>query len=168
MSVLAGLAALFMPSPVAAITERTRPNPYAPRVGRSQIEVALRQTFAPGAVAGIRGGLSGQSGSEAEYAAGQATPDLLVQDITAHALPPAMFRANVGREPSIYAFNRHPVILGRAAPWGVQQRGRPFVVATSLLPPGQRTPTAREMTKSYQARRPGRLRLDDIFTEADR
>ena len=165
MSILATLAGLFMPSPVSAIAERTRPNPYAPDVGRSHLQAALRQTLTPGSVAGIRGGLSGQSGSEAEYAAGQATPDVLVQDITARALPPAMFHANVGREPSIYAFDRGPIGLGVS--WGGQQRGRPFVVASTLLPPGQRTPTAREMAARYAAVRPNRLRLDDIFTESD-
>ncbi len=163
---LAAILGLFLPSPLAPVVARTRPNPYAPDVGRSQVEVALRQAASPGAVAGIRGGLSGMSGSEADYAEGQVPADELVQDISAHALPPAMFHANVGEPPSIYAFDRGPAGLARTR-WGVEQRGRPFVIASTLLPPGQRTPTPREMAGGYAASRPGRLRLDDIFTEAD-
>lgn len=163
---LEALIGWLVPSPLAKVQERVRPNPYAPDVGRAHWQAAIHQAIRPGVVAGIRGGLSGRSGSEAAYAEGQRTPNVLVQGLSAHALAPAWFVANYGKPPTDGAYNRRPVLLGPE--WGVQQRGTPMIRATSTLPPMSRTPLPRQMAAAYAATRPNALRLEDIFNEADR
>lgn len=140
--------------------QRVTPNPVAPTLP-AQLTFATAQTVS----GGLRGGLSGWSGSEADYAAGQRTPDPLVQDLTAHALPPSMFAAQgVLLPPNAAAFYDGPVDLRRPR-WGGSTRGRPRLVSSTLLPPTARTPSAQAMAASYAAANPGKGRLSDAFEE---
>lgn len=136
-------------------------NPTAPTLP-AQLTVARGQT-----VLGIRGGLSGLSGSETDYAEDQHTPDLLLQDLSAHALPPSMFRAQgVLDAPNDPAYYRGPVDLRRPR-WGNQVRGVPRLVSATLLPPTSRTPRAEVMQAARNQARPDLARLSDVFESED-
>ena len=133
-------------------------NPVSPTLP-AQLTVARGQT-----VAGIRGGLSGLSGSEQDYADGQATPDVLVQDLTAHAMPPARFVSNLDKAPAIAAYYRGPVDLRRAR-WGGSTRGLPRLVSSTLLQPTSRTPRPEVLQAARNQAHPELARLTDVFEE---
>jgi hypothetical protein len=133
-------------------------NPVSPTLP-AQLTVARGQT-----VAGIRGGLSGLSGSETDYADGQRTPDVLVQDLAAYALSPAWFRSNLRRSPAIEAFYRGPVDLRRAR-WGGSTRGVPRLVSSTLLQPTSRTPRPEVLQAARNQAHPELARLTDVFEE---
>lgn len=139
--------------------QRVTRNPVSPTLP-AQLTVATAQTVARG----IRGGLSGLAGSEADYADAQHTPDELVQDLTAHALPPSMFVPNLGRPPTNAAYYRGPVDLRRPR-WGGSTRGRPRLVSSTLLPPTAMTPRAETMQAARNQAHPELARLTDVFEE---
>lgn len=137
-------------------------NPVAPTLP-AQLHVARGQV-----ARGIRGGLSGLSGSEADYADGQRTPDVLEQDLTAHALPPSMFGPSptLTSPPSRAAYYTGPVDLRRPR-WGGATRGVPRLVSSTLLPPTARVPRAEVMQAARNQARPDLLRLSDVFESED-
>lgn len=158
MNIAAVLGFLF-PSPLGSLRSRIEANPTAPDLP-TQSALAALQNVRPG----IRGGLSGLSGSEADYADGQATPDVLAQNVSAHALPPSMFVALANRQPSMAAYDQRPVVLGRGRTWGATTRGAAqLVVSSTLLPPTARTPSPYAVAAAHAAS--GRGRLTDPFEE---
>ncbi len=160
MSALGSIVAALLPSPLGALRTRLEPNPAAPSLP-IQSAIAAGQNVRRG----IRGGLSGMSGSEADYADGQRTPDVLIQDLSAYAIEPSRLRSpNANLPPSMYAYNPEPVIIRRPR-WGGSTRNRPKVVSATLLPPTSRTPGFYEMARSRQATQPNEGRLTDPFEE---
>lgn len=152
---LGALLGLLLPSPLSTFLAATRPGRYAPANLDAQTAIAQAQT-----ARGLRVGLSGLSGSEADYAAGQATPDVLVQDLTTARRPVAMFTPNLAPR-----YDTRPVRLDRA-PWGGDQRARsPRVLAGRLNPPTDRTPAARDVAAAYAETHPTDRRLADLFPE---
>jgi hypothetical protein len=136
------------------------PNRAAPSLP-AQLTLATAQVMS----GRLRGGLSGLSGSETDYADDQRTPDILLQDLTAHAIPASWFRSSTaGLAPSQAAYYRGPVVLGRPR-WGSSTRNRPRLVSSTLLPPTARTPTGQAMAAAYAAANPTRGRITDPFEE---
>jgi hypothetical protein len=154
----------LMPNPIQPIKERVKPNRYAPYVSGSVLTAALAQAFRPDAAVGIRGGLTGRSGSEADFATGQPTSGRLVQDVTARALEPAWFGSNLGRPPTNAAYRQEPVVPD-GPPWGGQQRGQPTVRRAVTLEPTGRTPLPRQLAAGFLIANQGATRLEDVFAE---
>lgn len=154
----------LLPSPLRPITDRVRPNPYAPPVSGSVLGAALAQAFRPDVAAGISGGLSGESGSEADFATGIPTAGRLVQDVSSRALEPAWFSSNLGKPPTRAAYRSRPVVPD-GPPWGVQQRGQPMVRNQLTLPPTSRTPLPRQVAAGFLTGHQGATRLEDMFRE---
>ncbi len=152
---LGALLGLLLPSPLAPILEALNPSPQRPPG-----PLPAQETIAGYQVGGrLRAGLSGLAGSEAEYAEAQATPDVLYQPLTSARRPVAMFRA---LEPPEYETGPHR----RGEPWGADHRAKaPKVTPGTLNPPGDRSPTAREMQTAYAAGHAADRRLFDLFTE---
>lgn len=152
IGLLANLLSLAVPSPIAKLAERARPNPYAPAVP-DQIAIAQSQQVGRG----LRGGLAGDVGSEADYAtAGQAAGGRPVQELPSARRPPAYYALArgihgdpaAGPEPTTLAdFDRAP--QGNQEPWGGSTRtvnnGAQSVRAATLLDPLYRSPNARQM-----------------------
>lgn len=150
---LAALVGLVGLAPISKVTAAVRPNPYAPNVP-TQASIATSQ-----AVGGrLRGGLSGQSGSEGDYAIDQSPSDNpLYQDLSAHAIVPSTFRPNL--PPRYYTGPNETRPM-----WGGSQRARGSrPIRSQLVRPGDRTPAPRTVAGAYVATRPTSNRLYDAF-----
>ncbi len=140
MSLLAALLGIVGLSPVQPIADRLRPNPAAPRLP----DQASLSTWQAGGR--LRGGLSGRSGSEADWADDQETAAPFDQAAWGGTLGPSWFDAN---DPPAYYSG--PVWLVRE-PWGVDQRARqPLALPPTLNPPTATTPLPRDVQAGYDA-----------------
>jgi hypothetical protein len=173
VNVLAVVAGLLLPSPLDEARRVTRPNPYVPTLS-TQMNVAVGQNVR----AGIRGGLSGRSGSEADYqleqSTGRAAIGSLEQWVPGRSLPPSTFTprlpdepAGRGTGPQTGAYNKGFVILrDERRRWGGSARTihrAQNVINGTMLGPRDRTPTARALGAAYVAANPDRLRLEDQY-----
>lgn len=154
MSLLAALLGIVGLSPVQPIADRLRPNPAAPRLP----DQASLSTWQAGGR--LRGGLSGRSGSEADWADDQEAPGPANQADWGGTLGPSWFAANA--PPAYYT---GPVLLVRP-PWGGDQRAAaPLILPSRLNPPGASTPLPRDVQAAYQEANARRLGPTDIFEE---
>lgn len=155
-----------------------KPNPYA-KAMPSQVQAAAA-TFPRGT---LRGGLSGLTGSEADYPdeqkAGNASIgaplDKLNDGLARRAPMPASwyhphFPAGLvegrGTGPQTGAYNKGWVRLriGGGAGWGATTRDTaPSVKAGTLLWPTDRAPLPGDVAQAYQDAHKGRTRLSDMF-----
>jgi hypothetical protein len=154
-----------------AVKVATRANPYAVVPSGTQLGIAQAQ----GARRGLRGGLSGLAGSEAEWDSDQGAstigrlPGPLLQDVGAGMpLPPSRVWPWTHYHPRDANTTRGytgPVLTpGELIKWGNGIRfGAPRILAGTLLPPGARTPTPREMTAAYAVQHPQDQRVDDPY-----
>lgn len=170
---LAALLGFLLPSPVDQARRATRPNPYAPSLG-TQFSVAIGQNVR----AGIRGGLSGLTGSEADYpeeqAEGNAAIGSIDQWVPGRSLPPSTFTPRLpdqveghGTGPQTGAYNKGWVILrAERVAWGATARTihkAQNVINGTLLGPRDRSPLPRDVQAAYNASNPDRLRLEDQY-----
>lgn len=171
---LGALLGLLLPSPVDAARRAVRPNPYAPSLP-SQFSVAIGQVLGR---AGIRGGLSGLTGSEADFAdelmAGDAAIGSIDQWVPGHSIPPSSQRPRLpdgpmgrGTGPQTGAYNKGFVVLkSERARWGASARtihSAQNVINGTLLNPRDRSPLPRDVAAGYQENHPDLLRLEDQY-----
>lgn len=161
LGVLLNVASLAVPSPLAKLAEIVRPNPYAPRVP-DQARIAASQN-----VGALAGGLTGRTGSEAEWADDQGAESIgytqLRQELPSARRPPSYFALGRGihgdpgadrDDPTTLAdFDRRP--QGNQEPWGgstrTVQNGANRINRATLLEPLAVTPTARQMVAGRDA-----------------
>jgi hypothetical protein len=167
---------LFLPSPVDVAKRATQPNPYAPSLP-TQFSVALGQLSSRG----IRGGLSGLTGSEADYdleqlrgdaAIGAYLPSVRNDDVP---IPPSRLTPRLpdgvmghGTGPQTGAYNKGWVNL-RSDPargWGGLSRtihANQHAINGTLLDPRTRAPLPRDAQAAFEATNPDELRLEDVY-----
>lgn len=169
---LEGLVGLFLPSPVDKAKAAVKPNPYAPRLS-TQFNVAVGQHVRRG----ITGGLSGLTGSEADYEAEQSRGNAalggpLHQFIPDAAQPPSRFRPRLpdqveghGTGPQTGAYNKGFVTLDRdeRTRWGGTVHRFQSVINGVLLNPRDRAPLPRDAQEAYNRNNPNGLRLEDQY-----
>jgi len=171
------LVGLLTPSPLGPILSRVRPNGLAPGTALGMQRAVAADVATAGA---LRGGLSGRSGSEADYPEEQASGDaalgaplLHVTDGLASRVPrptswytpnlPAGLIEGRGTGYVTDAYNKGWVIL-RRLPWGGSTRDHaPIVVDSTLLSPRDRAPLPADMATTYAATHKGATRLEDMF-----
>jgi hypothetical protein len=173
--VLGTLVGLLLPSPLEMVRQRSRPNPYATSLP-SQAAIAA----APPAT-GLRGGLSGRTGSEADYAEEQAYADsnigaplrAVADDLGRRVpMPTSWYFPNLpddlieGRGTGYFtgAYNKGWVVLRRVPVWGATTRdSSPHIIGTTLLSPRDRAPLPRDVVAAYNEQHKGATRLEDKF-----
>jgi hypothetical protein len=164
---------------LAAVKAASTVNPMAPVPSRTQLELAQVQ----GRRSAVRAGFSGLAGSSSSWDNDQggrphgprgATIGPIYQDVTSAVLPPSRMLtwaqqghpmdANMGD-----GYNGPVITPGSPlAKWGLSTRFPfPRIISGTLLPPGARTPTAREMVKANQLANPGQNRIDDPYLTPD-
>lgn len=166
--VLTGIAGLILPSPLEAIRAPVRPNRYASSLP-SQSSIAGDQAM----TSSIRGGLSGRSGSEADFAQEQASgssalgapldqflPSARRPYSATHPHLPPPGQVGDGTGPFVGPFKGW--VLAIRGPRG-QVLNVPHVIPTTLLDPKSRTPKARDVVGAYDATHKGSTRLVDMF-----
>lgn len=154
MSFLAAILGIIGIGPLQSVLERARPNQYAPRLP----DQSVLSTWQGGGR--LRGGLTGRTGSEADWADDQEAPGPASQADWGGTLGPGWFAAN---DPPRYFTG--PVALIRE-PWGGDQRPRsPLVLPSTLNPPRAATPLPRDVQAAYQEANARRLGPTDIFEE---
>jgi hypothetical protein len=154
MSLLGSVLGFVGLAPLGPILDKVRPNPYAPRLP-DQVDLSTWQ-----AGGRLRGGLSGRTGSEADWADDQEAPGPANQADWGGTLGPSWFSAN---DPPRYYTG--PVRLLRE-PWGGDQRARaPLVRASTLGPPTAKTPLPRDVQSAYEEANAARTGPTDIFEE---
>jgi hypothetical protein len=163
----------LLPEPLGDVARRTRDrsrelrakSPYAPELP-TQLYIAGQQQMARG----LAPTLSAVAGSLAEQPHGGGLPGGLYQPIpTMLQAPRWMTDATGNRTAPLRASygEKGPVLVPRE-PWGMNNRARPKrVIGPAFLRTNERTPTAAEINRAYVERHQGRLRLQDIWTEAD-
>lgn len=160
------------------VTRAVHPNRYAASMPG---QVAMAGAQAPGGK--LRGGLSGLTGSEADYEDEQITGDAtrgapldalmagLVRRVPMPVswytpnLPPALVEGR-GTGPQTGAYNKGWVrlLINRGDRWGATTRSAsPNVQTATLLEPGERAPLPRDMADAYAAANKGATRLSDMF-----
>lgn len=175
---LAFLAGFLTPSvSLGDVVAATRPRSYA-RAMPSQTTIAAAQSTGTT----LRGGLSGLTGSEADYPEEQAAGDsnigapliALNEGLARRApmptswyvpnLPPELIEGR-GTGYVTDAYNKGWVrLLKRGTVWGATTRNTaPNVQPGTLLTPGERTPLPRDMVTAFQDQRRGATRLMDFF-----
>jgi len=175
VSALTALVGLLLPSPLEMVRQRSRPNPYATSLPS---QAAIAGQAPPG---GLRGGLSGRTGSEADYSTEQSygdanlgAPVRPINDglVSAVPLPPSRYFPNLpddlieGRGTGYFtgAYNKGWVVLRRATVWGASSRGdAPHVIGTTLLSPRDRSPLPRDVVAAWNEQHKGATRLEDKF-----
>jgi hypothetical protein len=157
---------------LGAIRAATRPNPYTTSPSGAQATIAAHQATRNA----IRSGFSGLAGSTAQWDRDQdvapgLAPTGLAQDVTTVAIPPSRFlpwSVQHPRDPNTTRGYTGPVITPGGLPWGWSTRFRfPRIIAGTLLPPGARTPTPREMASGFVSNNPTQLRVMDPFSAPD-
>jgi hypothetical protein len=151
--VLQALLGTLGPAWAGRLRQRTRPNPYAPTLPGQAGVASLQATRGE-----LRPGTSGLAGSEADYYSdpqGIGTIghlDALAQDLTSRALPPSTFVAGDPGADGQPLLNRDMTTgpirrLSNAEGANTRTFNHPgqHVVASTLNPPGARTPTPREI-----------------------
>lgn len=169
MNLLSALM-LLVPSPVDLAKRATRPNNYARPMG-SQAAIGSDQM----ARNALRGGLSGQSGSEGDYQLEQhsGNPSLgapLNQFVPSARRPPSAYTPNLpargvgqGTGPYVGPFKGWVDLRGKKPGWrNTTLRGQHVLPAT-LLVPTDRSPLPRDVVKGHDAAKEGHLRLQDYF-----
>jgi hypothetical protein len=173
---LTTLVGLLLPSPLEMVRARSRPNPYETSMPG---QAAIAAAAAP--AGGLRGGLSGRTGSEADYETEQRYGDAAVGAplrpinaglVSAVPLPPSRYFPHLpddlieGRGTGYFtgAYNKGWVRLRRATVWGASSRGdAPHVIGTTLLSPRDRAPLPRDVVAAYNQQHQGATRLEDKF-----
>jgi len=174
---LAFVAGLFTPSPsFGEIRRAVHPSPYRQAMP-NQVAVAAAQ--APTGM--LRGGLSGLTGSEADYQDEQRYADAAiggplraVADDLGRRMPmyTSWYQPNLpddliegrGTGPQTGAYNKGWVILRRLPVWGATTRdSAPHVIGTTLLDPRFRAPLPRDVVVAYNDGHKGATRLEDMF-----
>lgn len=158
---------------LAAVKAATRPNPYTTSPSGSQATIAAYQ----GRRDAIRGGFTGLAGSTERWDHDQdRSPGLvstgLAQDVTTMAIAPSRVLPYTmqghPRDENTTRGYTGPVITPTRLPWGWSTRFRaPRILAGTLLPPGARTPSPREMASGFVDGNPSQLRLDDPYNSPD-
>jgi hypothetical protein len=164
---------------LSAIKAASTPNPMAPIPSGSQLRVAQAQGQARAAL----GGFDGLAGSAANWDNDQggrprgpnaSTVGPIYQDVTSVAIAPSrlLSYAAQGRPlPSNLGDGYTGPVITPGSPlvkWGWSTRFPfPRIISGTLLPPGARTPTAREMVAANQAANPGQTRIDDPYLVPD-
>lgn len=172
------LLALFLPSPVDVVKRSVRPNAYSSSMP-SQAAAAQDQTLR----GALRGGFSGLTGSEQDYADEQASGDssrgaplATTNDGLTKRVPQftSWYAANLpagliegrGTGPQTGAYNKGWINLlpGDGRSWGATTRdSAPHVIPTTLLYATDRAPLPRAVADAYAAQHRGRTRLTDHF-----
>lgn len=162
-----------------AVKVAAQRNPNAPTPSAAQLAVAAEQQRA----SALRGGFSALSGSSAAWDTDQGgrpqgpragTLGPIYQDVNAAAIPPSRllsYRAQGRPLPAnLQRGYTGPVITPGAElrRWGLSTRFPfPRIISGTLLPPGARTPSPREMVSGYMETNAGRTRLDDPYTNPE-
>jgi hypothetical protein len=175
---LAFLVGFLTPSvSLGDVKAATRPRSYA-RAMPSQVDIAAAQATS----STLRGGLSGLSGSEADYSDEQVSGDAsrgsplealnagLVRRVPMPTswyvpnLPPELVEGR-GTGYLTGAYNKGWVrLLRRGTVWGATTRDTaPNVQTATLLEPDEKTPLPRDMAAAFASERKGRTRLMDFF-----
>ncbi len=171
---IGALLGLLAPSPLGAVRQAVRPNPYAP-------SLPVQASFAIGqdVRAGIRAPFDLVAGSEedwpAEQRAGRDLGGRPAQWLPGAPTPPSRFRPNLPRSGSlegagtgyVTGYNKGWVVLRHRLPWGWTNRGAPHVIISTLLDPRDRSPLPRAMSQAYVEQNPARVRLEDVFDTGD-
>lgn len=164
---------------MAAVKAASTVNPMAPVPSRTQLEVAAVQ----GRRAAALGGFDGLAGSSASWDSDQGgryagpragTIGPIYQDVTTAVLPPSRILSyrDQGRPiPENLTDGYTGPVITPGSPlikWGLSTRFPfPRIISGTLLPPGARTPSAREMAAAHAAANPGQNRIDDPYLTPD-
>lgn len=162
-----------------AIKIASSPNPMAPIPSGTQLAVAGAQARQAAAL----GGFDGLAGSSASWDNDQGgrphgprggTIGSISQDVTTAVLPPSRLLSyrDQGRPmpPNTGRGYTGPVITPGSPlnKWGFSTRFPfPRVISGTLLPPGAKTPTAKQMAAAHVAANPGQNRIDDPYLVPD-
>lgn len=162
-----------------AVKVASTPNPMAPVPSASQLAIAgiqARQRAALGGFDGLAGSAQAWDHEQGGRPAGPNAPTMgpIHQDVTSVAIAPSrlLSYAAQGRPlPSNLGDGYSGPVITPGSPlvkWGWSTRFPfPRIISGTLLPPGARTPTAREMVKAHVAANPGQTRIDDPYLVPD-
>lgn len=164
---------------LAAVKAASTPNPMAPVPSATQLAIAGAQNRRRAAL----GGFDAMAGSAAAWDSdqggrpsgpNQGTLGPIHQDVTSMEIPPSrlLSYAAQGRPlPANLGDGYSGPVITPGSPlnrWGWSTRFPfPRIIAGTLLPPGARTPTAREMVAAHTAANPGQTRIDDPYLVPD-
>jgi len=170
------LIGLLLPSPVERAKRAVSPNPYAPTLP-AQFSVAVGQHVR----AGISGGLSGLTGSEADYQDEQIALDAAIGGYLPSVrpdvvpIPPSRLTPRLpdqvegrGTGYNTGAYNKGWVVLRRGdrTAWGATSRTihkAQNVINGILLDPLSRAPLPRDAAAAYVKNNPTEIRLEDQY-----
>ena len=176
LGILGTIAGLILPSPVERAKRAVEPNPYAPSLP-AQFSVAVGQLTSRG----IRSGLSGLTGSEADYQDEQIALDAAIGGFLPSVrpdvvpIPPSRLTPRLpdgveghGTGPQTGAYNKGWVVLPDPdrTRWGGTTRTihkAQHAINGLLLDPRTRAPLPRDAQRAYETNNPNELRLEDQY-----